>query len=95
MIIRYTPESIKDLDRLREFIANKNLATANRLVSELNQEINKLCKFPLIGIKVTNMINSSEIRDLFIGNYTVRYLVVKDDIFILRLWHDKENERNS
>ena len=45
MIIRYTPESIKDLDRLREFIANKNLATANRLVSELNQEINKLCKF--------------------------------------------------
>ncbi len=95
MTIHYTLESVQDLDRLRKFIANKSLSAANRIVSELKQEVNKLCEFPSIGIKIVSMVNSSEIRDLFIGHYTVRYLVVNDDIFILRLWHDKENERNS
>lgn len=95
MTIHYTLESVQDLDRLRKFIANKSLSATNRIVSELKQEVNKLCEFPSIGIKIVSMVNSSEIRDLFIGHYTVRYLVVNDDIFILRLWHDKENERNS
>ncbi|CAC9599270.1 hypothetical protein [uncultured Gammaproteobacteria bacterium] len=95
MTIHYTLESVQDLDRLRKFIANKSLSATNRIVSELKQEVNKLCEFPSIGIKIVSMVNSSEIRDLFIGHYTVRFLVVNDDIFILRLWHDKENERNS
>jgi plasmid stabilization system protein ParE len=94
MIIRYTSESALDLGRLRKFIAEKNLTAANRVVNELIQEINKLCKCPLIGVKVTSAIHSSEIRDLFIGHYTIRYLIASNDIYILRLWYDKENERN-
>jgi len=94
MIIRYTPESAQDLDRLREFIAEKNPTAANRMVNELKQEIKKLDIFSQIGIEVVKATHSKEIRDLFIGKYTVRYLVANDDIFILRLWHDKENERN-
>jgi len=40
-------------------------------------------------------INPEKIRDLFIGNYTVRYLIVNDDVVILRIWHDRENDRSN
>lgn len=94
-MIQYTARAISDLIRLREFIAENNPSAASRISSELKQEINKLDVFSQIGIEVTKATDTKNIRDLFIGNYTVRYLIANDDIFILRLWHDKENERNA
>ncbi|MCP5035707.1 MAG: type II toxin-antitoxin system RelE/ParE family toxin, partial [Actinomycetia bacterium] len=35
-----------------------------------------------------------QIRDLYVGNYTVRYLIINEVIYILRIWHGKENEKN-
>jgi len=29
------------------------------------------------------------VRDLFIGNYTVRYIIGSNEIFILRMWSEK------
>jgi len=92
--IHYALESVKDLERLRQFIADKNPTAASVIVNEIKQAIKKLGKFPLMGVEVANEINPKDIRDLFIGHYTVRYLVANNAIFILRLWHDKENERN-
>ncbi len=31
------------------------------------------------------------IRDLMIGKHIVRYLIRSQDIYILRVWHQKEN----
>lgn len=93
MIVRYTPESINDLKRLREFIAEKNPLAAQRIANELLVGIDKLKIFPRMGIGVARAQDPESIRDLFIGGYTVRYLLAETEIFILRLWHDKENER--
>jgi len=94
MKIRYTPESIEDLVRLRNFIARKNPVAAQRIATELVTGIEKLKLFPKIGVQVLHAPQPDTIRDLFIGDYTARYLITTDAIVILRLWHDKENERD-
>ncbi len=90
MKIMYTPESIEDLKRLREFIVDKSPATANRIANSLMTDIHKLKAFPNLGIEVTEA-NSDMIRDLIIGDYIVRYLILKETIHILRIWHHKED----
>ncbi len=94
MRILYTSESIEDLKRLREFISVKNPHVAQRVAGELLEGINKLKAFPKMGIKVSLAPDPSIIRDLFVGSYTVRYLLANKEIHILRLWHGKEVERS-
>jgi plasmid stabilization system protein ParE len=93
MSIHYTPEAVNDLNRLREFIADKNPYAAQRIAGELLEGINKLKVFPKMGIQVSRAPDPSILRDLLIGPYTVRYLIVSEQIHILRLWHNKEIER--
>lgn len=94
MRISYTPEAIDDLARLRDFIVVKNPMAAQRIANELLVGIEKLKVFPKMGIGVTRAPDPEIIRDLFIGQYTVRYYLKSTEIIILRLWHDKEIERN-
>ncbi len=95
MNVRYTPESIADLMRLREFIAIKNPVAAQRVASELLAGIDKLKLFPRVGVRVARAPQPELIRDLFVGDYTVRYLVGREKVVVLRIWHDKETEKNS
>lgn len=93
-MIYYTDKLLSDLVRLRKFITENNPIVANRIAGELKQGISKLDAFPHCGVEITNAPEPRSIRDLFIGNYTVRYLVMGGNISILRLWHDRENQRN-
>ncbi|OMH36590.1 type II toxin-antitoxin system RelE/ParE family toxin [Motiliproteus sp. MSK22-1] len=94
MNILYTPEAVDDLNRLRSFISEKNPYAAQRVAGELLEGINKLNIFPKMGIQVSRAPDPSIIRDLFIGSYTVRYLLAGEEIHILRLWHGKEIEKS-
>lgn len=94
MSIQYTSEAVDDLNRLREFISEKNPYAAQRVAGELLEGINKLLTFPKMGIPVARAPDPALIRDLFISSYTVRYLLAEENIYILRLWHNKEAERN-
>ena len=87
MKISYSPESIHDLIRLREFIEVKNPAAAKRIANELLAGIGKLKIFPGMGLPVKRAPDPRIIRDLFIGQYTVRYYVSSQNIFVLRVWH--------
>lgn len=90
MRIAYSPEAIEDLRRLREFIAIKNPSAAKRIAASIIKGIQQLNPFPYLGLKVARAPDPEMIRDLIIGNYTVRYLVDGDEIDILRVWHHKE-----
>ena len=93
MKLRFTPEAIEDLVRLREFIEKKNPTAAQRIAKDLLLGMEKLKVFPEIGIKVERAFDSHRIRDLYIGNYIVRYLIGDGQIVLLRLWHGKENDK--
>ncbi|WP_250656359.1 type II toxin-antitoxin system RelE/ParE family toxin [Alkalimarinus coralli] len=94
MKIQYAPEAIEDLVRLREFIEVNNPYAAKRVASNILAGIEKLKVFPKIGLLVQCAPDPEKIRDLFVSNYTVRYLVGKDTIYILRVWHGKEIEKD-
>ncbi len=85
----YTPESIGDLQRLREFIEIKNPQAARRIAKSIIKGISQLKTLPLPGAEVDKAPNPEMVRDLIIGNYIVRYLVGAD-INILRVWNHKE-----
>jgi plasmid stabilization system protein ParE len=92
--ISYTQEAIADLERLRSFIEPKNTFAARRISSELLDGIGNLHAFPKMGLPVARAPDPDTIRDLFIGQYTVRYLLDKDHVVILRIWHGKEVEKD-
>ncbi|MCW8828176.1 MAG: type II toxin-antitoxin system RelE/ParE family toxin [Gammaproteobacteria bacterium] len=94
MRVRYSPESIDVLQRVVEFVEVKSPFAARRIAIDLQEGIDKLKQFPEIGLPVLKAPNPEQIRDLYISNYTVRYLIADEVIYILRVWHNKENERN-
>lgn len=90
MNITYTAEAIADLIRLREFIEEKNPQAARRVAQTIQQKIQQLKTFPLIGVGVEEAPDPEVIRDLIMGNYVVRYLVHHNEVYILRIWHHEE-----
>ena len=95
MRIRYAAEAIHDLERLRAFVEPKNPHAARRIAAELLDGVENLAAFPDMGLPVRRAPNPKLIRDLFVGNYTIRYLREEDSIIILRIWHEKESGRDS
>jgi len=93
MKIGYTPEAIEDLSRLRDFIETKNPVAAQRIAKDILVGIGKLKIFPKMGVQVLRAPKPELIRDLFIGDYTARYLISNDQIVVLRVWHGKEIEK--
>ena len=94
MKVKYSTESVDDLQRVIEFVENKNPYAARRIAIDLQEGMDRLKLFPEIGLPVLKATDSEKIRDLYVGKYTVRYLIAKDIIYVLRVWHNKENEKN-
>jgi plasmid stabilization system protein ParE len=89
--LEYTADAIDDLIRLREFIAVHDPAAAGRMAERLQSGVNSLLAHPKLGHPVTYSPEPESIRDLFIGDYLVRYLLMETKILVLRVWHQREN----
>jgi len=95
MRTRYTAEAIHDLERLRAFVESRNPHAARRIAAEILDGIGNLAVFPDMGLPVRLAPDPELIRDLFVGNYVIRYLRGENSIIILRVWHGKESEKDS
>ena len=82
-----------DLERVNEFIAIKNQKAAERIINKLIDGIKNLLQFPDIGIHVKDSPDLDSVRDVFILDYHVRYLKLKKGIYIVRIWHQKEDRQ--
>jgi plasmid stabilization system protein ParE len=91
MRLGYSQEAVHDLACLRDFIAEKNPAAAARIARRLVTGIDKLKSFPALGRPVENAPEPERIRDLFLGHYVIRYLVLAQSVLILRVWHQRED----
>lgn len=94
MKIEFTPESLDDLERLRQFLVDAEASYAKNMLSDIIQGLQKLQLFLRLGLPVRQAPDPNIMRDWYIGRYCVRYLIGKNVIYILRIWHGKENERN-
>jgi plasmid stabilization system protein ParE len=91
VIVFYTPEARDDLQRLRAFIAENNPAAAQKIAADLLAGIAMLKEPPYLGRKVEKAPNPEIMRDLSVSLYIVRYLILGDEIHILRIRHKREN----
>lgn len=91
--VKWLPEAISDLSRLREFISVHNPDAARRAAGRIREAVKKLSKFPFVGIPVLEM-EEQQFRDLFVAfghaGYWLRYTVAEDAIIIIRIWHGRE-----
>ncbi len=87
MQIRFSPESVQDLKRFHDFLAQHDLEIARTTVLNLKSVINRFTETPHIGRPLEDV---EGVREFVFGRYIVRYLVKGDAVYILRLWHTKE-----
>lgn len=95
MRLRFTLNSIEDLARLREFIEVHDPSAASRAAASILSALNRLKRYPRLGAPVARAPDPDLLRDLHAANYTIRYLIGKRYICILRIWHDRETERKT
>lgn len=91
MNVRYSPEAVQDLRRLRAFIEVKHPRAAQKAASTILEGIKQLKSFPMLGTKVLRAPNPEIVRDLAIGDYLVRYLVREREVYVLRVWHQRDD----
>lgn len=89
MKLIFSRAAVYDLVRLREFIAQHSPEAAQRVAQRLRGAIERLVDMPQIGRPVEDL--PGEIRELIFGKYVVRYEVRQQSLYILRIWHGKED----
>ncbi len=88
MILQFTRRAQRDLERLRKFVALKNPHGARLISRRLVQSIRHLVNQPAMGVEVEELPG---VRELVSGDYIVRCTVTDDNLYILRIWHGKED----
>ena len=96
MKLQYTPQAVDDLKRLHDFVVLKSPLAARKIAIEIQDAAERLKHFPEIGLPVLASPTPECFRDLYIGNYTIRDQIKSSGlIYILRIWHNKETEKDA
>ncbi|WP_037076358.1 type II toxin-antitoxin system RelE/ParE family toxin [Neorhizobium vignae] len=90
MDLKWSSKAVADLDRLHDFLAAVNAPAAARTVQNLAATPKKLIHHPRLGERLDEFA-PREIRRLLIGDYELRYEIQGETIFLLRIWHTREN----
>lgn len=88
--IKWTGKASDDLVRLHAFLAPAAPDAAARVVQQLARAPHRLLQYPRIGEKL-EAYEPREVRRIIVGNYEMRYEIAAGTIFILRLWHSRED----
>lgn len=90
MALRWTTKARSDLVRLYDFLQPVNPAAAARMVRQLVAGAKRLPMHPRVGAALPEF-KPREVRRVVIGDYELRYEVTGSDIFLLRIFHTRED----
>jgi plasmid stabilization system protein ParE len=90
MVLKWTRKALSDLVRLHEFLAPVNPHAAARTVQALTAAPARLVEYPRIGEKLEEF-QPREVRRLLVGRYELRYEIQVSVIYVLRIWHTRED----
>lgn len=87
--VKFTDQSIDDLNDIAEYISNDSVFYAELQVQKLINRTDILENFPLIG-RIVPELNLKSVREIIEGNYRIIYRVVnKSMIHILTFHHSR------
>lgn len=84
--IRWTEEAVRWLQDIHEYIATDNPTAADRVVRGIYMKAQLLNQYPLSGSGYRTE-SEGEIRVLLFGHYRIAYLLNKNTIDILGVFH--------
>lgn len=90
MELKWTTKALSDLVRLYEFLSPINKHAAATTVQSLTVAPTRLLAQPRIGEKLDEF-DPREVRRIFVGHYEMRYEIQHSIIYVLRLWHTRED----
>ena len=90
MELNWTGKAISDVTRLYTFLASVNQAAAVRTVQSLTSAPTSLLANPRLGESLEEF-EPREVRRILVAHYEIRYEIQKSTIYVLRLWHTREN----
>ncbi|MDF3935568.1 type II toxin-antitoxin system RelE/ParE family toxin [Pseudomonas citronellolis] len=90
MELKWTSKALSDLARLYEFLATVNRPTAAHTVQRLATAPTALLANPRIGERLEEF-DPRDVRRILVGHYEMRYEIVDSTIYLLRLWHTRED----
>lgn len=90
MELKWTGKAVSDLARLNEFLAPANRGAAARTVQSLTAAPSSLLANPRIGERLEEF-EPREVRRILVGPYEMRYEIRESTIYVLRLWHTRED----
>ena len=90
MELKWTSKALSDLVRLYEFLSTINKQAAASTVQSLTAAPAKLLAQPRIGEKLDEF-EPREVRRILVGHYEMRYEIQQSTIYVLRLWHTRED----
>ena len=90
MQLKWTSKALADLARLYEFLVPVNRLAAARTVQSLTVAPTNPLDNLRIGEKLEEF-EPREVRRLLVGHYEMRYELQESNIYILRIWHTREN----
>ena len=89
MELKWTSKALSDLARLHEFLSPVDKRAAARTVQMLVAAPTKLLTNPRIGERLDEY-DPREVRRILVGHYEMRYEIQQSIIYVLRMWHTRE-----
>lgn len=90
MELKWASKALSDLARLHEFLSSINKQAAVAAVQSLTTAPTKLLLQPRLGERLEEF-EPREVRRILVGAYEMRYEIQGTTIYVLRLWHTRED----
>lgn len=90
MEVKWTSRAVSDVARLYDFLSPVDRRTAARTVQALTAAPARLLEQPRLGERLEEF-DPREVRRILVGRYELRYEIQQSTIYVLRLWHTRED----
>lgn len=94
MELIWTGKALSDLARLHGFLAPVNPGAAAQTVRMLTAVPSRILDNPRLGERLDEF-HPREVRRLITGLYEFRYEITGSAIYVVRLWHTREDRSGS
>ncbi len=90
MALRWTRSAYADMRRIHEFLEPVDAAAASRAALAIVTRVRRIPRQPRLGERVPGFADR-EVRRLLVKNYEIRYEIAGTDLYVLRIFHTRED----
>jgi plasmid stabilization system protein ParE len=90
VIVEWAEAALFDVERLCLFLAAVDIDAAAKVAVRLESAPERLLSHPRLGARLEGF-NPREVRRIIVGRYELRYEILGEVIYIVRVWHSRED----